>query len=141
MSFSFEDSSCWSAPPRPCDISSFSPARGMDDVSNLAKVLQRLIHEGCSVGPTGAAWAIGHRHSGQANEPFAKGKGPRTILETRMEREAKTKGRGMERTLALRLSELWHCFRLQGKGKDFGTGKGFARRDGLVRRRAFAVGY
>lgn len=28
---------------------------GMDDVSNLAKILQRLIHEGCSVGPTGQA--------------------------------------------------------------------------------------
>jgi hypothetical protein len=28
----------------------------MDDVSNLAKVLQRLIHEGCNVTATGWIW-------------------------------------------------------------------------------------
>jgi len=70
---------------------------GMDDVSNLAKILQRLIHEGCNVTPTGQA---------TATQPWSKGKGWKG--KDGKDGKGKGKEKGKDKN---------------GKGKDFRKGK------------------
>ncbi|CAJ1388058.1 unnamed protein product [Effrenium voratum] len=48
---------------------------GMDDVSNLAKILQRLIHEGCKVEPTGHKAPVGLPMNGKKGKGKGKDKG------------------------------------------------------------------
>ncbi|CAJ1348664.1 unnamed protein product [Effrenium voratum] len=48
---------------------------GMDDVSNLAKILQRLIHEGCKVEPTGHKAPVGLPMKGKKGKGKGKDKG------------------------------------------------------------------
>lgn len=48
---------------------------GMDDVSNLAKILQRLIHEGCNVTATGQAEQRPMKGKGKDGKGKGKGKG------------------------------------------------------------------
>lgn len=51
---------------------------GMDDVSNLSKILYRIINEGCCIGPTGHATSMGFgdfSSKGFKGKGFGKGKG------------------------------------------------------------------